>query len=215
MGTRWGHRALGGRWWLAALVVPVALAGLVVAIDGEDLELDLADRVQAALADQGVTSAEVRVDGRDVTVAGLPAGSNTGALEHVVAGVDGVRTVEAEEPGVLGAGRCADAQQRIDRVLGPDKVHFAADSARLPEAERRQVVRVGRMLRRCAGSVTVRGNVVDPQEEAVDPLSQERAEAVATVLRNNGGVVDAAVGGGVPEPIGRPARNHYVSVGVS
>lgn len=214
MRTRWGHRALGARWWAAALVLPVALAGLVVALDGEDLESDLRDRVQAALAAQGVETAEVAVDGRDVTVSGLPAGSNAGAVRHAAGEVEGVSEVVVEDPPVLGAGRCPDAQRRIDRILGRDKVQFEVGSAALVGAERRQVERVGAMLRRCAASVTVRGNVADAREEAVNPLSQSRAQAVADVITARGGVVDAAVGG-LSGALGDAELNHYVAIVVS
>lgn len=215
MGARWGHRALGGRWWLTALVVPLALTALVVVVDGDQLETDIRDRVESALAEAGIEGADVAVDGRDVSVSELPAGSNSGAVRHAVASVEGVRQVDVDEPGVLGTGRCKDTQARIDRILGRDKVHFEPDSARLAGAERRQVARIGELLRRCAASVTVRGNVADPAEETVNPLSQRRAQVVADVLVARGGVVDAAIGGGDPEPIGRAALNHYVAVVVS
>jgi outer membrane protein OmpA-like peptidoglycan-associated protein len=214
VGTRWGHRALGARWWAAALVVPVALAGLVVAVDGDDLEADIRERVEAALAGDGFRAADVEVDGREVTVSGLPAGSNTGAVRHTVRSVDGVSDVLVEEPPVLGTGRCPRAQRRIDRILGRDKVHFEPGSAALSGRERRQVAAVGVMLRRCAASVTVRGNVADPREESVTPLSQRRAQAVADVLTARGGVVDAVVGG-MSQPLGRAAMNHYVAIVVS
>lgn len=214
MATRWGHRALGARWWAAALVVPLALAGLVVAVDGDDLEADIRDRVEVALAAEGIEAGGIAVDGRDVTVSGLPPGSNRGAVRHAVGSVDGVREVVVEDPPVLGRGRCPDAQRRIDRILGRDKVRFEAGSTALVGAERRQVAAVGALLRRCAASVTVRGNVADPREEAVNPLSQARAQAVADLITARGGVVDAVVGG-LSEPLGGAALNHYVAVVVS
>jgi outer membrane protein OmpA-like peptidoglycan-associated protein len=82
-------------WLLAALAVPVLLTAVLIPAKAGTTEDDLRDRSLAALQARGINGADVDVDGRDATVV-VPAGVDTGLVEEVVSGVEGVRTVRVE-----------------------------------------------------------------------------------------------------------------------
>ena len=106
--TRWGHKKLGGPWWLALLLVPLLLAALLAGLKGGDLEGDLKERTEAALDAKGVSGADVDFDGRDGSISlpdGVPSGMDNGDVEAIAADVDGVRTASVAK----GAGGSADA----------------------------------------------------------------------------------------------------------
>jgi outer membrane protein OmpA-like peptidoglycan-associated protein len=87
--------------WLAAVVtVPALLAGVALAWVGPGIADDLRERSGVALAAAGFSGVEVRVSGRDVVLADVPAGAAT-AVSETVAGVTGVRTVEVPAGEVL------------------------------------------------------------------------------------------------------------------
>ncbi|WP_158220389.1 OmpA family protein [Kineosporia sp. A_224] len=99
--VRWYRRLRPpGRRTSAAIVLSlVGLAGLTavqVVLVAPSVGSELEQRSQEALADAGITSLQVRVDGRDVVLTG-PAKDDRQAFaaEHVVAEVDGVRYVDA------------------------------------------------------------------------------------------------------------------------
>jgi len=93
-------------WLLAALLVPLLLAGVATAWSGPSIERELAARSAAALAAAGVPGATVTLDGRDATIAGVPAGQRQRALSAVAA-VDGVRVARIGA-GDTATGRPAD-----------------------------------------------------------------------------------------------------------
>jgi outer membrane protein OmpA-like peptidoglycan-associated protein len=82
-------------WLLAALAVPVLLTAVLIPAKAGTTEDDLRDRSLAALQARGINGADIDVDGRDATVV-VPAGVDTGLVEEVVSGVEGVRTVRVE-----------------------------------------------------------------------------------------------------------------------
>lgn len=85
--------------WLAALVLaPLLLAALGLAWPRPGLESDLTDRSDVALRSAGVTGASVSFDGRDATLADVPAGQELLALD-AVRGVDGVRVARMASSG--------------------------------------------------------------------------------------------------------------------
>ncbi|MFF0342218.1 OmpA family protein [Kribbella sp. NPDC004875] len=80
-------------WLLAALAVPVLLTAVLVPARAGTTEDDLRDRTLAALQARGIESRSVDFDGRDARVA-LPPGVDPGKVREIVAGVDGVRSVQ-------------------------------------------------------------------------------------------------------------------------
>lgn len=59
-------------WALTAVVVPVLLAGLGVAVAGPRIEHELSAKARAALGGAGHPDAQVAAAGRELTLAGLP-----------------------------------------------------------------------------------------------------------------------------------------------
>lgn len=80
-------------WLLAALAVPVLLTAVLVPARAGTTEDDLRDRTLAALQARGIETREVYFDGRDAKVA-LPPDVDPGKVREIVAGVDGVRSVQ-------------------------------------------------------------------------------------------------------------------------
>jgi outer membrane protein OmpA-like peptidoglycan-associated protein len=97
----------GARTVAAAALSVAGLAGLVVAqvvVVGPQVRSDLEQRSREALADAGITTVTVRVDGRDVVLAGTAADRKQAFVaEHVVDTVDGVRSVDTSGLVVGGA----------------------------------------------------------------------------------------------------------------
>ena len=85
------RRRPGVVWLLAALIVPLLLTAVVLALRTGPIEDDLQERSLAALEAQGIIGARVDFSGRDATVV-VPAGADADAAREVVAGVDGVHT---------------------------------------------------------------------------------------------------------------------------
>jgi OmpA-OmpF porin, OOP family len=85
------RRRPGVVWLLAALIVPLLLTAVVLALRTGPIEDDLQERSLAALEAQGITGARVDFSGRDATVV-VPAGADADAAREVVARVDGVHT---------------------------------------------------------------------------------------------------------------------------
>ncbi len=220
---RWGHRSLGGLWWLALLVVPLLLAAAFTALEGDDLESDLQKRTLSALQANGIKGAQVEFDGRDATVTlpkRLPRGMDHGDVKSVVIGVDGVRVAELEggtsgRDGSIPSGPksgepgCNDVQGGVDGIIGADRISFGDGSATVKGDEKRQLSEVAELLVACDASVAVIG-YADPGGERTSLLAQRRADAVAGVLEAVGVLVDAAEGSGA----GRD-RSSYAELVVS
>jgi OOP family OmpA-OmpF porin len=88
------RRRPGLAWLLAALVIPVLLTALMLAVRTGPTEDDLQNRSQAALAARGITGVRVQFSGRDATVV-VPAGMDADEARNIVAAVDGVRAARA------------------------------------------------------------------------------------------------------------------------
>lgn len=207
---RWARRSPGGLWWLAALVVPLVLAGALMALEGNDIETDLQERTTAVLRAHGLKNATVEFDGRDATIKlpkRLPRGMDHGDVKSLVTGVDGVRTATLEggvsgrgdetgsEPPTAVAPSCNDVQGGINEIVGPDKVSFGEGSATVTGDEKRQLAQVAELVVACDASVEVLG-YADPGSERTSLLAQQRADTVAGVLEAVGAVVNAAEGVG-------------------
>lgn len=89
------RRRPGFVWLLAAVLVPVLLAAVVIAIKTGPTEDDLQQRSLAALDARGITGVRVDFSGRDATVV-VPAGADAAEAQKVVAAVDGVRTARTD-----------------------------------------------------------------------------------------------------------------------
>lgn len=221
---RWARRSPGGLWWLAALVVPLVLAGALMALDGEDIENDLQERTLAALRAHDLKDATVEFDGRDATVKlpqQLPRGMDHGDVKSLVTGVDGVRTATLEggvsgrddetgsAPPTSSTPNCNDVQGGIETIVGPDEVSFGEGSATVSGDEKRQLAKVAELIVACDASVEVIG-YADPGSQRTSLLAQQRADSVAGVLEAVGAVVNAAEGAGAG-----PDGGNYAEIRVS
>ncbi|EON25194.1 MULTISPECIES: OmpA family protein [Nocardioides] len=110
--TRWGHRNLGGPWWLALLLVPLLLAALLTAVRGGDIGDDLRGRALTALKGAGFDGVDVDASGRDLTLSAADGSALSAAdadkARDLVADVDGVRVASLGD-GLDGAGDGAGA----------------------------------------------------------------------------------------------------------
>ena len=100
-------------WVLAALIVPVLLTAVLIAVRTGPTEDDLRDRSLAALDARGITGVQVDISGRDATVV-VPAGGDATEARAVVAAVDGVRTASTK-----GGSEVAQSEVTADPTATP------------------------------------------------------------------------------------------------
>lgn len=93
----------------AALIVPTVLAGLTLLWPRPQIEGELTRTAGQALTAAGFTGAGLAVDGRDVTINGLPDGDRQRAIDAVTA-VAGVRVARFPDAGSGGGPAPAPAQ---------------------------------------------------------------------------------------------------------
>ena len=111
---------------VAAVVLSLAgLGGLVAAqvvVVAPQVESDIAQRSREALADAGITTVTVRVDGRDVVLTGTATDDKQAFVaENVVDTVDGVRFVDTTGIVVGGAAPGPTAQPTRTPTAAPTK----------------------------------------------------------------------------------------------
>ena len=82
-------------WLLAALAVPVLLTAVLIPARAGTTEDELRDRTLTALQARGIEAGSIDFDGRDAKIV-VPDGVDPGLVSEVVAGVDGVRSVQVE-----------------------------------------------------------------------------------------------------------------------
>lgn len=112
---RWGYKFPGVLWWVALLVVPILFAAFVSSYNRADLETDLTTRSLTALDEAGLDEIHVVFFARDATL-DVPFGEDVTQEEldmavKVVAGVEGVRSVQAREGSVQGSPAPSDDQE--------------------------------------------------------------------------------------------------------
>ncbi|GGM52501.1 hypothetical protein GCM10012275_24350 [Longimycelium tulufanense] len=90
-----GDRAAWTSWLVAAVLTPTVVAGAATMTTGRSIEQDLADRARRALQGAGI-DAHVTMDGRDASLARVPAGRGNQA-HQLVDDLAGVRTVTVAE----------------------------------------------------------------------------------------------------------------------
>jgi OmpA-OmpF porin, OOP family len=95
-GSKLVRRPPGLLLLLSVLLVPALLTAVLVVVRADAIEEDLRERSLDALADQGFAGVEVELSGRDATVR-APVGTDAGRVREIVAGVDGVRVVDADD----------------------------------------------------------------------------------------------------------------------
>src|SRR4051812_16717379 len=89
------RRPLGALFWIAMFVLPVALAAIVGLTHAPSIEDSLGADGNAALKKAGVHGVKLVMDGRSVT-ADVPTGLDADEVEHVLAGVPGVMSVQTK-----------------------------------------------------------------------------------------------------------------------
>ncbi|HEX6346034.1 MAG TPA: hypothetical protein VFZ92_33605 [Umezawaea sp.] len=158
------------RFWLfGAVLVPALLAATGVAIQGDRIERDLADRVTHAIDESGHPGNDVSVDGLGVTVTGVVP-RDAARVQNLVAAVPGVTavTLQDAEPGdfsvfvradeVVLAGTTSDADERRALV---DAVTARANGYRITD-------------------------VMSPRAGTRLPVSAEQAASIVAVVVDNG-----------------------------
>lgn len=169
---RWYRRLRPpGRRTSAAIVLSiVGLAGLTVAqvlVVAPSVGSELEQRSQEALADAGITSLRVRVDGRDVVLTG-PAKDDRQAFaaEHVVAEVDGVRYVDAtgvvvDAAAARAAARAAASAAPTAPAAGPSPAGPGPSATASPTARGANSARTTLVVVATGGRVVVAGAFPD------------------------------------------------------
>jgi outer membrane protein OmpA-like peptidoglycan-associated protein len=223
----------GDRGWLTlvpvALVATGALAFAATWLGADRIESALADRAESALAAAGLPADDVRLDGRDVTVHGVPAGQADRA-GRVVGGVDGVGEVTVARPSPAVEERHSarsqrrQLQQQVDAVLAQAPITFLPNSDVLTPQGEDSVAAVMRLIEAAPGDVgfEVGGHVAhipggDP--ERARALSRARAQTVADRFVAAGISADRVVpvGYGDTRPAsdtGNPKRDRRVEITV-
>jgi outer membrane protein OmpA-like peptidoglycan-associated protein len=161
-----------------------------------EIQQDVAGRVQQTLAGNRIPSQNMTVDGRDVVLSGI-AGSHEIAADtqKLVAGVEGVRTVEARvipaadtAPDAKAAALTTGTQGKIDSLLAQDVVEFDPASAQLTPHGRAVLDQIAPML---AASPALFCEIQGHTDSAGDPnankaLSYRRALETKNYLVNQG-----------------------------
>jgi len=181
------RRPLAAAFWVAVLVVPVALTALVGIVSGPGLESALVDDVDAALAEAGYPDVQVEADGRQV-VAKVPTGTDDAKVRSVVDGVPGVLTVTTESvySSAKEARACTDLQDKLDKATKSQRILFAPGSAQLTGAALSMVKASAQLLVACGSAEVVVGGHADDDTRNGALVSLKRAEAVAAALRAEG-----------------------------
>jgi len=169
-------------WALAALVVPVLLTALLIAVRTGPTEDDLRDRSLAALDARGITGVQVDFSGRDATVV-VPAGGDATEARAVVAAVDGVRTASTR-----GGDTVARSQVTADPTATPTGT---------PTTTEEEVAVAPFAVTRTADSLTVQAVVRD--QATKDSVAKEIEGLLTEGMKfDNRLTVDPAAG--LPNP---------------
>jgi outer membrane protein OmpA-like peptidoglycan-associated protein len=181
------RRPLGALFWLAMLVLPLALAGVVGYTHGSSIEDSLQADGQAALSKAGVHGVTLVMHGRSVT-AEVPTGRDPDEVEKVLSAVPGIMSVETKNvyASAREARACQDIQRKIDRATHHQRIAFSGDSTRLTADGSRMVAEVGKLLTACgAVNITVGGHTDSSTVKGGD-ISLERARVIMTDLKKAG-----------------------------
>ena len=181
------RRPVGAWFWLALVVVPVALTALVGLTQGSALEESLRADAAAALKDAGFSGVEIVVDGRTVT-AEVPTGQDPDAVEAALASVPGVMSAEAKEvyASAKEARACENIQRKIDRATNKQRIPFVGESTRLTAGGAAMVREVGKLLVACRAVEATVGGHTDSSTFDGSDISLERARVIIRLLKAAG-----------------------------
>jgi outer membrane protein OmpA-like peptidoglycan-associated protein len=181
------RRPLGGLFWLAAVMLPLALTAGVALTRTPVLERTLHDRAVRALDQAGLGRVRVVVDGRQL-LAKVPTGTRgkkVAATLTRVPGVQAVRTVPVYASKAE-ARACAHLQVKLDRATGHEAIPFEGGSTRLSGTGVRMVQAAARLLRACRPATVIVGGHTDPSTPNGSTISLFRARVLVKALRARG-----------------------------
>jgi len=181
------RRPLGAIFWLAMLILPLALTAVVGVTHGPSIQDTLQADGQAALAKAGVHGVKLVLNGRSVT-AEVPTGRDPNEVEHVLAGVPGIMSVETKSvyASAREARACQNIQNKIDRATHNERIPFSGDTTHLTATGSHMVRKVGKLLTACgAVNITVGGHTDSSTVKGSD-ISLERARVIMNDLKKAG-----------------------------
>lgn len=181
------RRPLAAAFWVAVLVVPLALTVLVGVLRGPTIQDTLQADVRAALRDAGVSGVRVHADGRQV-VAEVPTGVKVEKVRAVIDAVPGVLSVDATSvyASAKEARACDGLQDKLDRATKGQRILFSPGSARLTSSGIAMVGAAGKLLDACGSASVIVGGHADENTTNGSTLSLERAKILAGALQRAG-----------------------------
>jgi outer membrane protein OmpA-like peptidoglycan-associated protein len=181
------RRPLGAIFWIAMLVLPLALTAVVGLTHGQPIQDALKADGDAALSKAGVHGVTLVMHGRSVT-AEVPTGRDPNEVERVLSSVPGIMSVETTSvyASAREARACKDIQHKIDRATHNQRIPFSGNSTRLTGAGSHMVAAAGKLLTACgAVNVTVGGHTDSSTVRGSD-ISLQRARVIMNDLKKAG-----------------------------
>jgi outer membrane protein OmpA-like peptidoglycan-associated protein len=184
---RQARRSLGRRFWVAVVVLPLALSGFVGWSQSAALEAALAADVRAALRAEHLTGVKVAVEGRQVS-AQVPTGRRPEAVVAALQSVPGVMTVRTESvyASAREARACRGIEQKLNRVTHRQRIPFVGTSTQLTAEGQAMVREAARLLTSCKAVDAIVGGHVDSSSANPGTASLARARVLIKALVREG-----------------------------
>ena len=181
------RRPLGALFWIAALVVPLALTVTVALSRTPAIEHSLRADAMAALHRAGIERVRVIVDGRQL-VAKVPTGTRMGRVETTLLAVPGVETVRTVSvyASKAEARACAHLQDKLDRATNRQHIAFVGGSTRLTAIGAHMLHAVGKLLLACRPATVIVGGHTDTHTPNGSTVSLLRAQVLVRALHQQG-----------------------------
>jgi outer membrane protein OmpA-like peptidoglycan-associated protein len=181
------RRPLAGRFWLAAVLLLLALTAITGATQRAAIEDTVRHSASGALVAHGLTGVRLVVDGRSV-LAKVPTGRSPRAVTRVLDSVAGVASVQTTSVYATAAEArtCGSLQERLDRATQGQRVPFVGSSTQLTDSGRAMVRAVGSLLQVCRSAVVTVGGHTDSHTFHGADISLARAHVIVDLLKNQG-----------------------------
>lgn len=181
------RRPGGSRLFLASVAVILGLTSAVGFLSRGGMERGLESSASAALEAAGQTGITLSFEGRIVT-AQVPTGRDADTVRQVLAGVEGISSVQVEKVfrSAKEAKACENVQTKIDRATKQQRIPFSGTSTRPTPAGEQMLRDVAQLLRACGAVNVIVGGHSDSATRGGPTISLERARSMIALLQKQG-----------------------------